>query len=228
MMTYQYTNKGRRQKNQDYLLHKNVSDTLQVFICADGMGGYSNGEIAAQTVSESILEFIEDNSNIYPPEQLLREAIIYSNDSLMMKKLSLGVSKMGTVITVLLIKDNIAYASWLGDSRIYQYRNNQEIYRTEDHSVANELYKIHNLTAADIERFSSIVTASIMGDNTLKDIPVQKLDVQTNDIFILCTDGLHKEVGLHHAIIYTETMQAELDKLSSSISDNYSFIKVAI
>ena len=162
MTIYQYTNKGRRKKNQDYLLQKDVAGDLQIFICADGMGGYSYGEVAAQIVSESILEFIEDNSNIYTPEQLLREAIIYSNDSLMLKKLALGVNRMGSVITVLMIKGNTAYASWLGDSRIYLFRNNQEIYRTEDHSIASELYKIRTLTTADIEKYASIVTASIM------------------------------------------------------------------
>ena len=228
MTIYQYTNKGRRKKNQDYLLQKDVAGDLQIFICADGMGGYSYGEVAAQIVSESILEFIEDNSNIYTPEQLLREAIIYSNDSLMLKKLALGVNRMGSVITVLMIKGNTAYASWLGDSRIYLFRNNQEIYRTEDHSIASELYKIRTLTTADIEKYASIVTASIMGDETLKEIPVQKLEICPNDTFILCTDGLHKEVGINHALAYTETMQSDLDKLSSAISDNYSFIKVSI
>ena len=67
-----------------------------------------------------------------------------------------------------------------------------------------------------------------MGDETLKEIPVQKLEICPNDTFILCTDGLHKEVGINHALAYTETMQSDLDKLSSAISDNYSFIKVSI
>lgn len=228
MNTYTYTNTGRRKKNQDYLLHKIISEDLQVFICADGMGGYSHGEVAAQIVSDSILEFIEDNSHIYTAENLLKEAIRYGNDSLMLKKLALGLSKMGTVITVLMIKNATAYASWLGDSRIYQFRGGQEIYKTEDHSIANELRKIHSLTAADIEKYSSIVTASIMGDDTLKGIPVQRLDIHSGDVFILCTDGLHKEVGINHALAYTPSMSPELDNLSSTVSDNYSFIKVEI
>jgi protein phosphatase len=228
MTTDQYSNKGRRKTNQDVLLYKNTTEKPQIFICADGMGGYSHGEVASRVVSESILEFIEDNYHIYKPEQLIKEAVIYGNDSLMLKKLALGVGKMGTVITILMITGNTAYVSWLGDSRIYQYRNSQEIYRTEDHSIANELYKIHTLTAVDVEKYASIVTASVMGDDTLKEIPVQKLDVQENDIFILCTDGLHKEVGLNHALAYTESKKEDLDKLSGSISDNYSFIKVEI
>ena len=131
MTTYQYSNKGRRKTNQDFLLYKNTAEEPQIFICADGMGGYSHGEVAARVVSESILEFIEDNYHIYNPEQLIKEAIIYGNDSLMLKKLALGVGKMGTVITILMITGNIAYVSWLGDSRVYQYRNSQEIYRTQ-------------------------------------------------------------------------------------------------
>ena len=181
MTTYQYSNKGRRKTNQDFLLYKNTTEKPQIFICADGMGGYSHGEVASRVVSESILEFIEDNYHIYKPEQLIKEAVIYGNDSLMLKKLALGVGKMGTVITILMITGNTAYVSWLGDSRIYQYRNSQEIYRTEDHSIANELYKIHTLTAADVEKYASIVTASVMGDDTLKEIPVQKLGMEYID-----------------------------------------------
>jgi serine/threonine protein phosphatase PrpC len=116
-------------------------------VVADGMGGYSFGEIASQVISESIVEFVRMNISNFSPTELLKESIIYANDCLMLKRLSLGAKSIGAVVSVLLTIENEAYFTWLGDSRLYLYRDGIEVYRTQDHSVINEYQKIKNLIA---------------------------------------------------------------------------------
>ena len=118
MNIIEYSNRGSRTENQDYVIHRSLSADSAIFVLADGMGGYSHGEIASQTVAESIVEYVEQNTTNYTPENLLRESIVFANDALMIKRMEIGGKKMGTVIAVLFIKGTYAYITWLGDSSI--------------------------------------------------------------------------------------------------------------
>ena len=122
MEVFEYTNKGCREENQDYVVHGSLPYGASIYIIADGMGGYSNGAVASKTVGDAIFDFVELNITQYEPLKLLKEAISFANDSLMLKRLALGAKKMGCVIAILLILDEYAYISWLGDSRIYMFR----------------------------------------------------------------------------------------------------------
>ncbi len=229
MEAYKYTNKGGRESNQDYAVFKCLSDDFSIFVVVDGMGGYEHGDIAAKIIGDAVVEYAESNKDELSPEQLLKEAITYSNENIMLKRIALGGVKMGAVIVVLLVTKDCAYISWLGDSRIYQFRKDKEIYRTEDHSFVNDLRKNNIiLSQRDTERYSHIVNRAIMGDDDLGDIPVEKVDIQPNDIFILCSDGFHKEISMEYAKKFDGKDKSYLDKFSNRASDNYTFIKVAI
>lgn len=227
-MLYEYSNKGRREENQDYVCHGSLSDDSGIYIVADGMGGYSEGAAASKVVAESIREYIESNFGKYSPADLLKEAIPFANDALMLKRMAMAAKKMGCVITILLISNGYAHISWLGDSRIYLFRGGKEVYRTEDHSIINDLAKIKTLSASSIEKYASIVTKSIMGESQVDNAPIAKIKIEKGDVFILCTDGFHKEFDMSKAFSYDNTQKDHLDSYSEKISDNYSFIKVIV
>lgn len=230
MRVFEYTNKGNRECNQDYVVHELLSPSSAIFVVADGMGGYAHGEIASKLAAQSIVEYVESNEDRLSPAEMLREAVSYANESLMLKRIALGGEKMGTVIALLYVKDNSAFISWKGDSRVYLYRDGQEVYRTEDHSIINELSKIQSLKleAQTIEKYASIVTQSIMGDDKLGKTSVAKVELTQKDIFVLCTDGYHKEISMQYALTYDGSQKDVLDDKAENISDNYSFIKVEI
>lgn len=228
MKIFQYTNKGSREVNQDFVIHGSLPDNSAVFVVADGMGGYSDGATASKVVSEAIYDFIEMNYLQYTPAVILKEAISFANDALMLKRMTMAAQKMGCVITVLFVTGGSAYLTWLGDSRIYMYRDGQEVYRTEDHSVVNELAKIKTLRASSYEKYSSIVTKSIMGEDPIDVAPVRKIEIEPGDFFVLCSDGFHKEIDMTKALSYDDSKKEELDVVADTISDNFSFIKVEI
>lgn len=228
MNIFQYTNKGGREENQDFVIYSSLPNNSAVFIVADGMGGYSNGAAASKVVSEAIQDFIEMNILQYDPAKLLQESLAFANDALMLKRIAMATQKMGCVVTVLLVTEGFAYLAWLGDSRIYMYRDGQEVYRTEDHSIVNELAKIRKLRASSYDKHSSIVTKSIMGEIPVDNATIRKIEVGDGDVFILCTDGFYKEIDMIKALSYDYSKKEELDAIADSISDNYSFIKVEI
>lgn len=139
MNVIEYSNRGSRTVNQDYVIHRSLSVDSAIFVLADGMGGYSHGEIASQTVANSIVEYVEKNISNYTPENLLRESIVFANDALMIKRMEIGGKRMGTVIAVLLIKGFHAYISWLGDSRVYKFSSGKIEFCTTDHSIVQQL-----------------------------------------------------------------------------------------
>ena len=223
-----YTNKGSREENQDYVVYGSLPDGSGIYIVADGMGGYTEGAIASKVVADAIMEYVELNYDKQSAGVLLKEAIPFANDALMLKRVAMAGGKMGCVVVVLLVSKGYAHLTWLGDSRIYMFRDGKEVYRTEDHSILNELSKIKSLPAASIEKYSSIVTKSIMGEDNLDIAPVAKIEVQPKDVFVLCTDGFHKELDLDYALNFNETISDRLDGMAEGIADNFSFIKVEI
>ncbi len=228
MKVFEYTNKGSREENQDYVVHGSLSEESCAFVVADGMGGYSEGAMASKVVGDALLDFIELNYTSFEPAILLKEAISFANDALMLKRIALGVSKMGCVVTVLFITKGYAYLSWLGDSRIYMYRDGKEVYRTEDHSVINELAKIRSLVSSSYDKYASVVTKSIMGDVPVDVAPIRKVKIEKGDIFILCTDGLHKELDMTRVVDYNENKKDDFDSFAPRVSDNFSFIKIEV
>lgn len=228
MNVFEYTNKGRREENQDFIFHGSLPDNSAVFVVADGMGGYSDGATASKVVSEAIYNFIEKNYQQYSPAELLKGAIAFANDALMLKRMAIAAQKMGCVIMVLLVMKDFVYLTWLGDSRIYMYRDGQEVYRTVDHSMVNELLKIKTLRASNYEKYSSIVTKSIMGEYPVDVAPIRKIKIEEGDVFILCSDGFYKEFDMTTALSYDDSKKGDLDAIANAISDNYSFIKVEI
>lgn len=224
MEVSQYTDKGIREENQDYMSWLSISEDASIFVLADGMGGYVSGDMAAKVVVDSIVEFVQHNLENYLPQDLLKESLSYANDCLMLKKMALSVPKMGCVVVALLIIKNEAYLTWLGDSRIYMFRDGEEVYRTTDHSILNELKKINTLRAEDIEKYSAIVTKSIMGEDTMDEAPIRKVKVAPGDVFILCSDGLYKEYNPVALIAGDE----ELRSKATSFQDNVSYLEVKL
>ena len=229
MTVYSFTDKGNREVNQDYATSKTLNDNSAIFILADGMGGYSYGDVAAKVVAEAIAEYIEQHLNGASPIKVLKQSISYANDELYVKRLTLGCKEMGCVIVCLLIVDDKAYIAWLGDSRIYVFRNGVEVFQSEDHSLVNELRHTRTLRNQDFDRLSAIVTRSIMGTDELDPIDVYELTTEVGDVFFLCSDGIHKEMMVERMVNYNDDeLQEYLDYHSRLFDDNATLIKVTI
>lgn len=229
MEVFNFTNKGNRDVNQDYATSKILNDKTAVFVLADGMGGYSYGEVAAKVVADAIAEYVDQHLNELTPVKLLKQAISYSNDELYVKRLSLACKEMGCVIVCLLIIEDKAYIAWLGDSRIYIFRNGMEIFQSEDHSLLNEVKGAKTLKPRDFERLSAVVTRSVMGTEKLDAIDIYELATIEGDVFFLCSDGIHKELVVERLINKSnKELQNFLDGFSNNFDDNATLIKVTI
>ena len=131
MTITEYTNKGSRNQNQDYVTHELLENNHAIFVVADGMGGYSHGDVASRLVADAIIDCV---SSHYLQEadvvHLMAEAYDYANDTLAIKRIAMGGCEMGTVVVSLYYDGHAAHITWLGDSRCYLFRNGKQLFCT--------------------------------------------------------------------------------------------------
>ena len=125
--------KGARPVNEDALLIGHSEDRI-LLAAADGLGAHGGGDIAAQTALAAVREE-------YMKAKSLRAKSIYNifrlADSAVTEKQTDSV-KMKTTLSCVLIRNKRLYAAHIGDTRIYTFKNNRDIYITADHSAAYE------------------------------------------------------------------------------------------
>ena len=79
MQVFAKTDVGKaRENNQDFYYISNPGDVPEIFILADGMGGYNGGEIASRMAVESTSNYIK--SNFSKMEEDINKKKSLSND----------------------------------------------------------------------------------------------------------------------------------------------------
>ena len=226
MGVFEYTTRGGREQNQDYLTYSEISGNISIYVVADGMGGYESGEVAAKVVGDAIVDYVCAHYSELKPEELLKQAYVHANSRLMTKRKTMGNFEMGCVVASVLVINNIVHIAWLGDSRAYVLRHGDIHYVTHDHSMLNELMAAGTFKESDRERYESCVTRCIMGDNSSYEAGYKMLELKNDDVIILCSDGLHKEVAVELLPSDDELLRRQLDALTPSMADNCTLMRI--
>jgi protein phosphatase len=191
------TEKGRRDNNEDYIfpLSELANSGQQMFMVCDGVGGTEKGEVASALACDSFHTFfntfLEDDD---PTEDFINRAVHYTESRFdEYVKQHPEAEGMATTLTMLYVGTSGVMLAHIGDSRIYQFREGKIIYETEDHSLVNswvQLGKISKIEAA-VHPQRNIITRAVMGSEHSVNAEVTFIkDVQDNDVFFLCTDGV--------------------------------------
>jgi protein phosphatase len=233
----QISEKGRRSINEDYVIYETFNKQTHLVLIADGMGGYVAGDVAAKTISISILEYLRSNLNTaLDPITLIRESCLKANQVINEIREVKG-NKMGATIAGILFIKSSAICFWLGDVRIIHFRNNQIQFQSKDHSLVNELKEQKKIIDTEsYKRINHIVTKAIQGnhENPEPDIHIIKA-VSSKDNYIICSDGVHNVVGPKEIELFMQTHdspQALIDMIRTNCdemgNDNYSLAFVSI
>ena len=200
-----YEKGNYRDGQEDYIFpsHDTAGPDDRLFMVCDGMGGHEAGEVASkavcETMSESILSVASDPSTTFT-EKMLNQALSLAFDQLDARDPHPeSEKKMGTTMTLLKFHAGGVMMAHIGDSRIYQFRPNEEgklqiVFRTEDHSLVNDLLKVGELTPEEAKNFprKNVITRAMQANMERRphaDIKVTT-DVCAGDYFFLCSDGM--------------------------------------
>lgn len=195
---YARSDKGKvREMNQDYYYISNSLDDVQLYILADGMGGYNGGEIASSLAVQTAKNYIENNFSQIDKDkdsiiQLLGSSMEYANMIVYEKsKEDPELQGMGTTLEICLIYNNKVYIGHIGDSRIYRIRKEFIRKLTQDHSYVQKLVKEGTITkeqAAHHPQKNMLMKA--LGCNAFVEPDVMVKGFLKDDILIMCSDGL--------------------------------------
>jgi serine/threonine protein phosphatase PrpC len=171
-----------------------------VYLVADGMGGHARGDAASRTVLETFRRHLEPDQGA-TPEQVL-DAIHSSNDAV--RALS-GVGEEGTAVAgttlagVALVDAGDGELRWMvfniGDSRVYTWDGRRLDQVSVDHSAVQELVDAGVIDASEAERHPdrNVITRALGADEFVEP-DVWLLPAAGRQVFLVCSDGLTKEV----------------------------------
>ncbi|MEW6456083.1 MAG: Stp1/IreP family PP2C-type Ser/Thr phosphatase [Acidobacteriota bacterium] len=182
-----------RENNEDYFGIYRISETHQIFIVADGMGGHKAGEIASKLAVEKFYESysteIQSNSLVDSIKKSIDEAnkaVFYEGNR--------GDEKvgMGTTLSVLILNENKAYLGHVGDSRAYLIRDNKIHQLTTDHSLVGKMVRegVISKEEARLHPRKNVLYMSLGVKEEIEPEIIKDLQIEGGDIFLLCSDGL--------------------------------------
>lgn len=188
------TDIGRKRKsNQDSFC---IGMEINFFVVADGMGGHNGGDIASQMATSLLPQYIKNNIMMIPVH-LLKEAFNEINKNIKNygEKIP-DLIGMGTTVVSLYFKDQNIYVANVGDSRAYLI-NQKKIYQmTRDHSLVQEKLNqgLYNREQAALDPKKNILVRTVGFEEDIE-IDVFVYKYSPNDIFLICSDGLHGKVS---------------------------------
>lgn len=174
------------------------------YLLADGMGGHRAGEVAAFQAVTQFQHEIERFLNTFDVEPSLgrmrreiEHILCLVNTHVYQMGCSLPEYKgMGTTFCCLFIHSQGIIHAHVGDSRIYRFRKTRLDQITKDHSLLRQMIDLGKISKSEEKEFAykNIITQAI-GTEPYIDPSVHVSDLQLDDIYLMCTDGLSDVVS---------------------------------
>jgi protein phosphatase len=217
---YQLTSAGDREVNEDSMEHM-IADDYALFLVADGLGGHHAGDKASRFFCQGMIKHAEIFSKLMINNPLETFSAWISAAIKEMRRLfqdDLSADRAHTTCAILYLDKKVALTAHCGDSRVYRLNSREIVWRTRDHSVAQELFDAGMITEQQMANHpvQNQLTRSI---NVLKEHRVEiKLypSVKKGETFIVCSDGFWSHIKPHELIQLAQhsSTKADLAKLA--------------
>jgi serine/threonine protein phosphatase PrpC len=191
------SDRGRKRPTNEDAFGFSVEDG--VFVVCDGMGGAAAGEVASSVAVDEVLHLLSGrnrNGDSALPGAA-EDAILAANDAILSRaQRNQRLSGMGTTLVALTVQENHVWVLNVGDSRCYRLRGERLELLTLDHSLVEEQVRMGRMTRAEAQRspLKNVITRAL-GTQERVTPDVFGLEAEPADLFLLCTDGLTRELS---------------------------------
>jgi len=205
--------------NQDSLFVRNIKTeqgNMAIAVICDGMGGYSDGEIASRTLLNAFLLW---EANTLPAllcgsldDYIVREQwsniIFEQNRVIRSYGLERGI-QLGTTITALFVTQTRWYCINVGDTRAYELAEDAKRLTRDQTYVENEI-SMGRMTVEQAEQ-SNLRNALLqcVGIDEIVKPEVYFGDVKKNSLFLLCSDGFRHLVSENEMLLTFRSIQSK-------------------
>jgi serine/threonine protein phosphatase PrpC len=221
----------KRTHNEDYF---SLIEDEQLFLVADGMGGHASGEVASKMAAETIGEFYQrtrEDEDATWPYKMDRSLSYVENRLVCAVKLAnlrifetscrdIRYKGMGTTLVSCMVSGDKAYVGHVGDSRVYRIRAGQIAQITRDHSLLEDYKEAKpDMTEEEERNFphKNVITRALGMRETVQ-VDIKAHQIQSGDLFILCSDGLSGMVP-DEQILYVASNAKSLERAVAELVD---------
>lgn len=193
LKTFSLTDIGRkRTMNQDYVFTSEspVGNLKNLFIVADGMGGYNGGGLASSLAANVMKDTIAD-SNEVSVYRIFEEAVNKANATVHNEALKDSeLEGMGTTIVAATITGDCLQVCNIGDSRLYIIDDDiRQI--TVDHSFVEEMIRVGGLDRESARNHpkKNIITRAVGAEESVT-ADYFTVKMTPGQLVLMCSDGL--------------------------------------
>ena len=182
----------QREVNEDRFY---ADESRGLFIVIDGVGGQAAGGKAADVALCMLRERLERETG--PVRERVREAIAVANNEIhRLASTRPEWDGMACVLTVAVIKDDMATIGHVGDTRLYKVRDGHIEKITRDHSPvgeredANEISELHAMRHPRRNEVYRDVGSEPHAPDDPEFMDIHDIRFDPGDALLLCSDGL--------------------------------------
>ena len=209
------TNRGRKRPTNEDAFGYSVEHGI--YVVCDGMGGAAAGEIASSLAVDEVMRLMTARA-AGPAEAAALRAIQSANAAIHCRaRRSARLSGMGTTLVSLVADEQRVWVLNVGDSRCYRLRAGELEQVTLDHSLVEEQVRMGQMTSDEALRspLRNVITRAL-GTQPEVTADVFVMDAEPGDLFLLCSDGLTREVDDAHLLRLMDS-ERPLDELCQSL-----------
>lgn len=186
---------GRKEQQDRVEIFEARDGSERLLVLADGMGGHSGGELAAEQVIKTATELWRKHIlKPSPADELLRDVIQIAHERINAEGKKKDLSPRSTAV-LLHVTDHQAAWAHVGDSRLYRFRGGELLGRSLDHSVVQMLVDMGKVDETEMATHpdQNRLTQSLGGEAD-PEPELENAEVEIGDGFVLCSDGLWEQV----------------------------------
>lgn len=166
---------------------------------ADGMGGYSAGEVASQLAVDEVLYHLEGAPEaVTVLRQRFEQAIAAANQAILdAAHRTPELAGMGTTLVLGKFMAGELLFAWVGDSRLYRLRDARLEPLTVDHTLVQELVErgvFPSTEAAVRGGVGDNVLTRALGAEPQVRVSMGREPLLAGDLYLFCSDGLNHMV----------------------------------
>ncbi len=220
-----------RKVNEDSIIAK---PDIGLWAVADGMGGHQVGDVASHKIVTA-LDAVVPRTNLSEFVDAVEDCILDVNERMLeYAQIMFDDGTIGSTLVALLIKGRVGVCLWVGDSRLYRFRNQQLVQLSKDHSQMEEMIDMGLITRENAENHPqrNVITRAVGVESPVY-VDINLFTTQVGDTFLLCSDGLYNAVtqeDITQALALRDVEQSTAELMNKALAngakDNVSVIVV--